>query len=286
MSEEYIGKRPSIDIGYRIGHLIVETPTDTRKNGYTIWHCRCDCGGEILLDTRKLQRGTQKDCGCISKLPPGARDITGQRFGRLVALEPTKERGNSGSVIWRCRCDCGKEITAPLSQLTKGYRKSCGCWGHPPLQDLAGKRFGFLTVLHYVEKRKGQHIWLCKCDCGKETEVRQNYLQRGHTTSCGCRQAEQIYENLKLVDGTSVTLLEAGKKRLLKSNTSGYTGVYRRSKSGKWQAQITFRKKTYYLGSFEKLEDAVKARKLGEEIHDNFLEWYYTEYKRNEKDGK
>lgn len=44
----------------------------------------------------------------------------------------------------------------------------------------------------------------------------------------------------------------------------------------KWQAQITFRGKTYFLGAYEMIEDAVAARKRGEEMHDQFLEWYYT----------
>lgn len=52
---------PKITVGYRAGSLCVEAPTGQHKNGYTIWRCRCDCGGEILLDTRTLQRGTVTD---------------------------------------------------------------------------------------------------------------------------------------------------------------------------------------------------------------------------------
>lgn len=141
-----------------------------------------------------------------------------------------------------------------------------------------GKRFGKLIVIGYGGKRAGMHRWKCLCDCGNETIVGQTLLQSGKTKSCGCIQAETIKENLKLVDGTSVTMLEAAKERLISSNTSGYTGVYQDKKSGKWRAQITFKKKTYYLGSFEKIEDAIKARRRGEEIHDNFLKWYYSEY--------
>lgn len=54
-----------IGIGYAVGLLTVEGATDQKKNGYTIWRCRCECGGEILLDTRALQRRTIQDCGCI-----------------------------------------------------------------------------------------------------------------------------------------------------------------------------------------------------------------------------
>ena len=54
--------------------------------GYTIWVCRCDCGGEILLDTRCFQRGTITDCGCISGVRPGRKDIAGMGFGKLGAV--------------------------------------------------------------------------------------------------------------------------------------------------------------------------------------------------------
>ena len=276
-------RNKKIEIGYRFGHLVVEARTADKKNGFRIWLCRCDCGNTVLMDTRWIQRGTKMDCGCITKLPVGAKDITGQRFGRLTAIEPTGMRGYGGCLVWRCLCDCGNYVDAPLNQLRSGYKKSCGCWGHPPVSELEGKRFGDLTVLNYVEKREGQHYWRCRCDCGNEVEVRENYLKRGHTTSCGCKQATQIVENLKLVDGTSVTILEAGKKHLNKSNTSGYAGVYFNQKSQQWRAQITFRGKTYYLGSYEKKEDAIEARKRGEEMHDDFLEWYYETHSRRKK---
>lgn len=274
------GKAPSgIDAGFHVGQLTVQAATDKRKNGYTVWECRCECGGSILLDTRALQRGAIRDCGC-GKLKPGMKDLTGRRFGRLVCLEPTDQRGKSGGTVWRCRCDCGNTCFAVSTQLTNGYKKSCGCWGHPPLKDFIGKRFGQLTVLSYAGKRAGMHRWKCRCDCGKETIVGQTLLQTGKTKSCGCLQAASIVENLKLCDGTSVAKLEASKRRTLSSNTSGYTGVYRSAKSGKWQAQITFKGKTYYLGAYEKLEDAVKARRRGEEMHDDFLDWYYAEHKK------
>lgn len=272
-----------IETGYRFGHLVVEAKTSEKKNGFPVWLCRCDCGNTVLLDTRWIKRGTKTDCGCITKLPVGAKDIAGQRFGRLTAIEPTGERGYGGCLMWYCLCDCGNYVDVPVKQLTSGYKKSCGCWGHPPISKLEGKRFGNLTVLNYVEKREGQNYWHCICDCGNEVDVRENYLKCGHTVSCGCKQASQIIENLKLVDGTSVTILEAGKKHLNRSNTSGCTGVYFSQKSQRWIAQITFRRKTYYLGSYVKKEDAITARKRGEEMHDDFLEKYYSQLRVADK---
>lgn len=272
------GDTAKISVGYRIGRLTVTERTSEKHSGYSVWRCQCDCGGEILLDTRYLQRGTITDCGCITKVKPGQRDLTGQRFGRLVCIEPTAERGKDGGVIWRCRCDCGNECLTVSRQLLSGYKKSCGCLGHPPLKEYIGSRFGQLTVIEYAGKRAGMHRWKCRCDCGNETIVGQSLLQTGKTKSCGCLQSSIIMENLKLCEGTSVTILEAVKQRRLPTNQSGYTGVYRSKKSGKWVAQITFKRKTYYLGSYEKIEDAVKARQRGEEIHDDFLEWYYQEH--------
>lgn len=273
-------KNQIISVGFRCGKLEVMEATTARKGGYTVWRCRCDCGGEVLLDTRCLQRGTIQDCGCTTKLKPGQRDITGMRFGILTAIEPADIQ-KPGTTIWRCRCDCGGEINAPLSQLTSGYRKSCGCLSHPPLKAFVGQRFGKLTVTGYAGKRAGMHRWKCICDCGNETIVGQTLLQTGKTKSCGCIQAEIYKDNLKLIDGTSVTILEAYKKHPNAANTSGYTGVYRSKKNNRWVAQITFKGKTYYLGSYEKIEDAIAARKHGEELHEEFINWYYTEYKKS-----
>ena len=276
-------KAAKITIGYRVGHLTVMERTPEKHSGYSVWCCRCDCGDEILLDTRYLQQGTVTDCGCITKVKPGQRDLTGQRFGRQVCQEPTDLRGNGVGVIWRCKCDCGNECEAVSGQLISGYKKSYGYWSHPPLKDYVGIRFGKLTVTEYGGKRAGMHRWKCVCDCRNETIVGQPLLQTGKTKSCGCIQETQIMENLKLCDGTSVTILETLKHRKLSSNTSGYTRVYQNKRNGKWVAQITFKRKTYYPGTYEKIEDAAKSRQRGEEMHDDFLEWYYREQNTRNK---
>ena len=279
-------ERPYIAPGFRVGKLTVTEATPERKNGYTIWLCTCDCGGTIRLDTRTLQRGTVRDCGCETVVKPGQRDIRGQRFGKLTALYPTEKRGHGGSLIWHCKCDCGGEVDAPLHQLAGGYRKSCGCLGKTAAQDMLGKQFGDLTVTAYDGNRDGSNYWRCKCKCGGETVVRQNNLLLGHTQSCGCRQRTTYIDNLKMVDGTSVVLLETARsERLVSSNSSGYNGVYWNRRASKWAAQITFKRKTYYLGSFTRIEDAVKVRKAAEKrIYGEFLDWYLHVLKSEKKE--
>ena len=209
----------------------------------------------------------------------------GFRIGKLTVKAPTNQRKN-GYTIWNCICDCGKESIVGQTLLQSGKTKSCGCNGYPPMEDLTGQVFGRLTVLGQAECKKGISYWRCRCECGKETTVRYAYLVNGHTKSCGCLQKGAILDNLRLVDGTSVTRLEAMRGRRLSSNTSGHTGVYWNAKNRKWVAQITFRSKTYYLGTYDKIEDAVKARKRGEEMHDDFLEWYYETHSGKKKTEK
>lgn len=52
--------------------------------------------------------------------------------------------------------------------------------------ELSGKKFGKLTVLEKTdEKRNGNIIWKCKCECGSLTYVKASNLKSGNTTSCG-----------------------------------------------------------------------------------------------------
>jgi hypothetical protein len=56
-------------------------------------------------------------------------DLTGQRFGRLVAMEPSQHRTPRGrfKILWTCRCDCGGEAIATVDRLRSGETQSCGC---------------------------------------------------------------------------------------------------------------------------------------------------------------
>lgn len=58
------------------------------------------------------------------------RDITGQRFHRLLVIEPLRRISPPADhAFWRCVCDCGKEVIAAASDLLKdGGTKSCGCF--------------------------------------------------------------------------------------------------------------------------------------------------------------
>jgi hypothetical protein len=54
------------------------------------------------------------------------KDITGQKFGRLVAIEFSRIEPTQNK--WRCLCDCGNECFVDGHQLRVGKTKSCGCF--------------------------------------------------------------------------------------------------------------------------------------------------------------
>ena len=57
-----------------------------------------------------------------------ALDLTGERFGKLVAVSraPNREYGSGGRTAWRCVCDCGNKITVVTASLRQG--RTTKCW--------------------------------------------------------------------------------------------------------------------------------------------------------------
>ena len=144
--------------------------------------------------------------------------------------------------------------------------------------NLSARRIGRLSVLYPTEKRdrKGSVFWHCRCDCGKETDISEDGLIHGNYRSCGCLKTEMqqnIKNRLHRIDGTCVEWLEKRKHR--SDNTSGFRGVYPRG--GRYRVIIGFKKKRFYLGTYDTFEKAVKARLDAEAlIHDGFVKAYYA----------
>lgn len=264
----------------RFGKITVIEPTKERKHNAVVWKCRCDCGRELLVESRRLKPGLIYSCGCEEAPNPVGKNLAGLKFGRLHVLKQSERKASDGEPMWVCRCDCGKEVITTKQRLLSGNTRSCGCGKLMLLKDWVGKRFGMLTVLSYAGKEKGFHIWHCRCDCGNTVDVRQSNLQSGWTTSCGCQRNPG--NNLHYIGGTCVEKLQTD--TMYKTNTSRVRGVYYNRKRNKWIAQIMFKKKCYNLGGYETLEDAAQIRAIAEEkIFGDFLHWYEKEYQKKKK---
>ena len=56
-----------------------------------------------------------------------ARDLSGIRFGRLIAIQVGEPIGKRKARSYLCLCDCGKQRTIRAESLFHGITKSCGC---------------------------------------------------------------------------------------------------------------------------------------------------------------
>ena len=175
--------------GQKFENLMVLSPSRTKTNRFG-WLCKCDCGNEIVVQTSNLKNGRTTSCGCLTSKKIGekiSKNLIGKRFNNLVVLEKTEKRC-SGAVVWKCICDCGKEVYIPTGNLTSGHTKSCGCLNTSSknIKDYLGQKFGKLTVIKFLRTENQESIWLCKCECGRECEAIGWHLSTGIKKSCGC----------------------------------------------------------------------------------------------------
>ncbi len=208
-------------------------------------------------------------------------NLENQQFERLVA----KKRLPGGK--WFCHCECGNDVIVSTGSLRNGDTRSCGCLKNDLNRiDLTGQRFGLLRAIKPLNKVINKSmVWLFECDCKNLCEATVHAVKSEGRQSCGClryenkvKQASKMLEKRELINGTDVNIILS--KKLLSNNTSGFKGVSWYNTQRLWAAKIQFQGKTYRLGFFHQLEDAVKARAEAEErLHGPFLEWY-EEYKR------
>lgn len=52
-------------------------------------------------------------------------NLTGIRFGRLVAITPGPR--HEYGTTWLCQCDCGERTIVQTQNLRREMTKSCGC---------------------------------------------------------------------------------------------------------------------------------------------------------------
>ena len=128
-------------------------------------------------------------------------DLTGQRFGRLVAVKDTGKR-KAGQVVWLCQCDCGKIKEICCSPLRNGNTRSCGCY----CRDIA-KKTGKLNATHGATRGRRRiriyRIWMgIKGRCyNKNNQDYFNYGKRGIKVSEAWKKSFVVFRNWALSHG-------------------------------------------------------------------------------------
>lgn len=228
------------------------------------------------------------------------KSYVGQRIGKFIVLDRKVElyKGKNGKLqsntMLLCKCTkCGKEKWYRLSNAKKA--KCCENLLPMGKKKLELKKNTIINNITFIERTdrvnsSGECLWKCKCSCGNIFYTSITRVRNGTIKSCGCsrksierteisrkaiREARSKIKDI-YVEGTSLLNLT---NKLSNKNTSGHKGVYLNKKRNKWVAQIKFRQKHYYLGSFYTIEEAIKARQRAEEKYfEPILKKYKKEY--------
>ena len=125
MEKQIRQSRPRVDLtNKKFGRL---TPQYYIKGGK--WHCICDCGKELDVDTRNLNSGHTQSCGCLQKEKASKNtiDMIGYENDNFKVLERDGS-SNGGIARWKCICKhCGNIFSTEGADIRAGEIKSCGC---------------------------------------------------------------------------------------------------------------------------------------------------------------
>lgn len=138
-----------------------------------------------------------------------------------------------------------------------------------------GQKIGYWTVLEPRIYGNDRYIARCQCICGAIKNVDIKDLVYGKSKSCGCRRGENQTEEQKEGRKQGKAIIHSlhqegliskyiGRKPSRNSST-GHLGVCLRKRDQMYQAHITVNNRCISLGRFKNLEDAIAARKAGEE---------------------
>lgn len=157
--------------------------------------CHCDCGNEIYLNDDELEQGS---CGkCAEKL-------VGHRFGKLTVVELVKL--TEQDAVWKCRCDCGNEVTKTEKELSSSELKavmSCGCLE----SDIIGKHFNGWEIVeiynnsfHICPRYATPKVVVKCCKCGDQKVVSYESLVSGFHYPCKCDFIGKIFGDFTVID--------------------------------------------------------------------------------------
>lgn len=116
------------------------------------------------------------------------KDISGQKFGRLTAIECVG-KNKYNYAVWRCRCECGNETNVPGNSLRSGNTKSCGCLN----MENSTNRIVSLNTTHGKTHTRLFRVWSSmrnRCDNPNAT----NYSDYGARGIRVCDEWESNFE--------------------------------------------------------------------------------------------
>ena len=225
-------------------------------------------------------------------------DLTGKIFGRWKVIGPAEDYIRPDGYHepkWLCECSCENHTRKAVRQcrLKGGQSKSCGCLSrestsarfkkHNEYSELLKDEHGEYYKVKFTNKdgyflvdaddweAAKEYSWMLTINPEGYKSVKGNIDGKliKLTAFIGCKYYDHIDRNSlnnRKYNLRPATTQENNRNHSKnKKNTSGFTGVYWNKANEKWCSNIKVNNKTIYLGSFNLIDDAVRARKEAEQ---------------------
>ena len=270
---------------------------------------QCDCNNKTVFEMQlsNFKNGHRLSCGCDKKLNSNFKDLTGMKFGHLTIIKRVDDYitpKGARKVRYLCQCDCEEqnEVIVWASNLKHGSKTlSCGCHKRKV------SRYRGYNTRKYNEYYEYEDIVFVKysnCNeyflCDKEDWDYLKYFTWGKGIQEGgyactvldgktymmhkliidcCPSACYVDHEYQVVNGVcdnrKKNLRIANKRQnaqnhvLMKTNSSGYSGVKWIERHKCWESSINIEenKQTRLIRTKNK-EEAIKVRLQAE--HDYY----------------
>lgn len=270
------------------------------------YKCRCiNCGREKEIQTATIKNGSCTKCICNpsynvnTKAKGYKEDLSGKTFGNLVVNSFNSVKDTHS--FWNCTCIlCGNNCVRNVTYLKTNKSPMCQkCSNDLGNNDVKLNKIeqkdnysiinesiliddddleNILDYHRYVSinssgyayfRYKGVDYFLHRLIMGlspkydNDTKIIVDHINGN--------RLDNRKENLRICEKSDNPM----NCKIYKNNTSGCKGVTWMKRLNKWQAAISVKGKSIYLGVYSNIEDAIKVRKEAENK-------YYGEFRRHE----
>ena len=222
-----------------------EPRKDTSGHLRRWWLCECSCEKHTrrIVSGASLRKGHSESCGCL------------QTEHAIAAMSEAKKKNNTFEV-----CD----------GYVKGFDDSGNCF-FIDIQDLEKIKENYWYRVRINDRNDDPtyyfytHNWYDGKDhklSMQEYLTNEKYVDHINHDGTDNRRCNLRTGNALIGSNQSHNNIN---HKLGRNNTSGYKGVIYLKDNDKWVAQIGINYKTIHLGTFNTKEEAIQARKEGEE---------------------